>query len=333
MPKIEKIDVKENKIFKIDPIIFNLLLKDNTSGKNIIWATENYLIKGFSYRFDGQIYDYLVTGDNGELIKPRVKKTKSEQEHRIRNKAEVFTPSWLCNLQNNTIDEAWFGRKDVFNITTDTTWTTIKSKIDFPSDKNWKDYILDIRLEVSCGEAPYLVSRYDTVTGEVIAIYDRIGLLDRKLRVISENVDNNEEWFNWTVNAYKSVYGYEWQGDNLLLARENLFYTFIDYYYDKFKIYPDLQRQRTIAEIISWNIWQMDGIKYVIPNSCKNQEIKFAQINLFGEEEIIKNECIGCKKENFKKHNGKYAKIMNWKTNRTNLFYKLVEEGGRNARK
>ena len=42
---IEKIDVKENKIYELDPIILNLLLKDNTSKKNIIWATNkrNYL--------------------------------------------------------------------------------------------------------------------------------------------------------------------------------------------------------------------------------------------------------------------------------------------------
>ena len=33
---IEKIDVKENKIYELDPIILNLLLKDNTSKKNII---------------------------------------------------------------------------------------------------------------------------------------------------------------------------------------------------------------------------------------------------------------------------------------------------------
>jgi len=32
------------------------------------------------------------------------------------NKAEVFTPSWVCNEQNNLIDEQWFGRKNVFNI-------------------------------------------------------------------------------------------------------------------------------------------------------------------------------------------------------------------------
>ena len=53
--------------------------------------------------------------------------------------------------------------------------------------------VVAFRLEISCGEAPYLVSRYDTVTGETIPISQRIGLLDRKLRVISENTDTEEQ--------------------------------------------------------------------------------------------------------------------------------------------
>ncbi|MEE3499435.1 MAG: restriction endonuclease subunit M, partial [Ruminococcus bromii] len=53
--------------------------------------------------------------------------------------------------------------------------------------KSWQDYIKDTRLEMTCGEAPYLVSRYDAITGEDIAVSDRIGLLDRKLRIVGEN--------------------------------------------------------------------------------------------------------------------------------------------------
>ncbi len=78
------------------------------------------------------------------------------------------------------------------------------------------------------GEAPYLVSRYDTVTGQKIELNSRIGLLDRKMRVVNENVNDEVEWFKWTERAFQSIYGYEFQGDNLLLARENLLCTFIE---------------------------------------------------------------------------------------------------------
>lgn len=47
-------------------------------------------------------------------ILPRVKKSAEEQLSRTRDKAEVFTLSWICAIQNNQIDEAWFGWADPF---------------------------------------------------------------------------------------------------------------------------------------------------------------------------------------------------------------------------
>lgn len=88
----------------------------------------------------------------------------------------------------------------------------------------------------------YLVSRYDTVTGETIPISQRIGLLDRKLRVISENTDTEEEWLIWAKRAFQSVYGFEYQGDSLLLARENLFVTFVEVYRERFGKLPTCDR-------------------------------------------------------------------------------------------
>ena len=58
------------------------------------------------------------------------------------------------------------------------------------------------RLEIACGEAPYLVSRYDMSTGELIVPpYRRIGILDRKLRIVDENTDTKEEWLKWAFRA------------------------------------------------------------------------------------------------------------------------------------
>lgn len=55
------------------------------------------------------------------------------------------------------------------------------------------------RLEITCGEAPYIVSRYDAATGEIIPIERRIGILDRKLRVVNENTETEEDWLFWTT--------------------------------------------------------------------------------------------------------------------------------------
>lgn len=321
-----KIDILENSVMKLDPKLLTILLQDKNSGKNIIWATDNYVSYGVGFSKNDEIYTLSITGTNGNIIKPRIEKTKKEQQNRIKEKAEVFTPSWVCNKQNNLIDNAWFGRENVFNIEHEKTWITTKGKIKFPTadGKSWEDYVAANRLEISCGEGPYLASRYDTVTGKAIAIKNRIGMLDRKLRIVSENVSIEAEWYKWAKRAVQSVYGYDWQGDNVLLTRENLLYTFIDYYVAKFDVYPIKEYLREIAEILAWNIWQMDGLKFVIPDSCHNE--KKIEYLIWGEE-IHEEYCEGCRKNNRNKHNGIYCYIMDWEKKKRVKFVSLL--GGR----
>lgn len=320
------IDIKENSIEQLDYELLTILLQDKSSGRNIIWATDDYSQNGYGFRRDDEIQIYAIVGNNGDIIKPRTAKTKQEQQNRIKCKAEVFTPAWVCNKQNNLIDNAWFGAENVFNTEHDKAWTTTKNKIKFPADdgKRWEDYVTANRLEISCGEAPYLVSRYDAVSGKVIAVKNRIGLLDRKLRVVSENTENERDWYTWAKKAIQSVYGYDWQGDNVLLARENLLFTFIDFYESRFGVYPIKEYLREIAGILAWNIWQMDGLKFVIPNSCHNETV--VEHLIWGEEKH-EEYCEGCRKNNRNKHNGIYCYIMDWEKNKRVKFVSIV--GGR----
>lgn len=312
------IDINEKSLYEKYPTVLDLLLLDNTTKKNIIWATNSYKRRG--YRFSDNILPINVI--KGNIIQPRSKKAKAEQAKRSKDSAEVFTPSWMCNKQNNLIDEEWFGKKDVFNIELNDDWIVNEEKIIMPEGKSWIDYIKDIRLEITCGEAPYLVSRYDTVTGKPIETKKRIGLLDRKFRIINENCSNNEEWMQYVLEALKSIYGFDWQGDNLLLARENVLYTFIDYYKERFNNEPKEELLIQVATIISWNLWQMDGIKCVIPNSCKVEKI--IQYNLFEDEEVIESGCQGCTKGTVHGHNGVYSKIMDWEKNKRIKFVDLL---------
>ena len=312
------IDINEKSLYEKYPAVLDLLLLDNTTKKNIIWATESYKRRG--YRFNDSIYPLNVI--RGKIIQPRSKKAKTEQAKRSKDSAEVFTPSWMCNKQNNLIDEAWFNRKDVFNKELKDDWIVNEEKIIMPEGKTWIDYIKDTRLEISCGEAPYLVSRNDTVTGNPIETKRRIGLLDRKFRIINENCKDNEEWINYALEALKSIYGFEWQGDNLILARENVLYTFIDYYMERFNEEPDEKLLKEVATIISWNLWQMDGIKCVIPNTC--QVKKISNFNLFGEEIVEEYGCDGCAKGTVHGHNGIYPKIIDWEKNKKIKYIDLL---------
>jgi len=309
------IDILENELVENYPLVLDTLLFDHTTNKNIIWATDNYEHLGETYSYQSQILPAYITGDYGSIIMPRVHKDRILQINRSKEMAEVFTPSWVCNAQNNLIDNAWFERDGVFNSEIllsngAKSWVVNSKRIIFPNSKTWKDYAKDTRLEISCGEAPYITSRYDSTSGGFIPLENRIGILDRKLRVINENVKTESNWLKATEIAYKSTYAFEWQGDSLLIAREAMLTTFIENYKYKYDKEPLLKFIQSIAEIISWNVWQMDGLKGVIPDSCRNIINLFE--DLFGNKTEEIQECIGCKTNNILNHNGIYCIIMDW---------------------
>lgn len=242
-----------------------VLLQDHTTGKNIIWATDPPPELGVGFA-DEITLEQL---DKVQLV-PRVQKRLADQKKRTSKKAEVFTPTWVCKKMADVAEN------------------DLKCE-------DWKEYINKTCLEVTCGEAPFLTSRYDTTTGQMIAVPDRIGLLDRKLNAITKEhfkdpkVWDYSLWLNYAMNAYMSTYGYEWQGDNLLLARCNLFLTLIENF--RSLLGNEIENHRmspvlidAIADIISWNVWQMDGLKKTVPSTdipCKIKDWKTYKEILF----------------------------------------------------
>lgn len=283
------IDIIEDDLLGLGGDILQTLLADHTTGRNIIWATHDYDYRGDGFRFGDSITVGSITGEDNHIIMPRMAKGSQQQRSRSQVMAEVFTPCWVCNAQNNLIDDAWFGRAGVFNTENDDNTWTANDKPQIPEGKRWMDYIKDTRLEMACGEAPYLVSRYDATTGVPIPIGERIGMLDRKLWIIHHNTPNlslrmtksqkkvvKKKWLRQVYRAYQSVYGYEYQGDNLLLAREAMFVSYIEYYQAKWQTdkLPSMGSMQRIAEIVSCNIWQMDGLSYGIPGQKPTEQLE-----------------------------------------------------------
>lgn len=323
IPSLEITDKKQTVEGLIsDYDILPILLKEHSTGKNLVWATDIYSHRGHLYESESQIMPMLITGFYIDVIKPRVKKCKNEQRERSKENGEVFTPSWLCNQQNNLVDNAWFEKIGLFNTEVTQGWKTNHEKITFWNDKCWKDYVVATRLEVSCGEAPYLISRYDTVSGKNIPVPDRIGLLDRKLRVISENVNNPEDWIVWAIKAMENIYAYDIQGDNVLLARKNALFTIIEHFEFNYNKKIDLAVIETLAEIISWNVFQMDGLKFVVPHTCcEDDNVQLSLFDMETEESI----CQGCKLKDNSMHNGTYSLVKDWKTKRKIRFIDLTK--------
>ena len=68
--------------------------------------------------------------------------------------------------------------------------------------------------------------------------------------------------------------------------------TFIDNVLYKFNRQPTNSELKSIAYIISWNIWQMDGLTYTAPYSEMEVQEEFEQLTLFGFEEEQEQEVI-----------------------------------------
>lgn len=292
-------------------IALNILLQDKTTRKNIIFATDIYNL----YSIDAKT---RVTEKTLQIIslQPRVEKSIEEKAERTKTKAEVFTPSWIVNQMNNFCDEDWFGRKAVFNTENeDRTWTTSEEKIQFPEGQSWQDYVKLRRLEITCGEAPFVVSRYDPATGQEISVKDRVGFLDRKLRVVSENTETEEEWLKWGTKALQSSYGYEYQGDNLVIARINVLDSLCEYRDQKFGGKTNKKQIREWAKIIAWNFWQMDGFTGCIPFG-KIREPEQLGFGFFGEYTGLEEDD----------QPDEECKIRDWQRDKS-LTYNSMKEG------
>ena len=260
------------------------LLKDHATGGNILWATDAYAHLGVGYQRGEEITTVRITGENSDIIKTRARKAMEQQSERTKLHAEVFTPLWIVKKMNDFADVQWFGRKDGIQKETE------NGHISFTKHKNWKRYAKARRLEITCGEAPFLATRYDVETGEALPVEDRIGLLDRKLRAVSENATDENEWKEWALVAAQSIYGFELQGDNLLIARVNILCTMEEHFTHRWKQKADKLWMEKLCRTIAWNLWQMDGIKGCIPLPPAPAEEQlslfpalYEQENLFGE--------------------------------------------------
>lgn len=276
------------------------ILADRTTEKNIIWATEAYKNLGDDYLRDKEITEDSLLRAPFRLSS-RVEKDRLEQSERTKTHAEVFTPLWVVKKMNEYLDTEWFGYEGAFE----------GKRVVFPEQKTWQQYVDSRRLEITCGEAPFLVNRYDASTGEQVPVEKRVGLLDRKLRIVCENTSSEEDWLGWAYRAFESTYGFEFQGDNLLLARINLLLTFEDFISEKLKRRPTREEYLRLIKIITWNLWQMDGLTGTIPY-CDLEASQLDMFDLNDDSKPSKAVYPACK-------------IFDWRANKSITFEKLKE--------
>lgn len=258
--------------------LLDKLLADKTTKRHILWGTNAYREYGEQYAKYCEIFVTRILFHSFDVIKTRVRRDVKQQVGRTKMHGEVSTPLWVCNKMIDAIDCDWFTMK---TLPIDA-WQQVDTLFQ-QTKKSWKTYVDNKRLEITCGEAPYLVQRYDGTNGNMIPVEERRGVLDRKLHVISEYVTTREEWIYWATRALEATFGYEYQGDNLLIARVNVIKTFIEFYTHRWNEVLDVNILNRLANKVTWNLWQMDGLTDTIPCHIDSME----EISLF--EEPIKN--------------------------------------------
>ncbi len=301
--------------------LLSRLLDDKSSGEKIIFGSDAYLNEGVDAE-DRLTSAFVLGGFNGRGIRPRVLKSQEEQNARVRTNAEVFTPTWICNFINNRCDRDYFKRPNVFNREVGQTREVSNAPVYFHEKKKrkrkaWQRYVDSRRLEITCGEAPFLVSRYDATTGEILPLERRVGVLDRKLRVVKERATSEQEWLKWAFRAFQSVYGYEYQGDNLLIARVNLVSAFCEYARDALRREPTEKELSKLVNIVVWNLWQMNGLTDAIP---------FGEVDRAFEVRSFWGTQVKVRRQTF-------CKIFDWRSRKPLLFKDLKDRKRNNAMK
>lgn len=243
------------------------LLMDRTKRAPIVWGNLAYAHLGEAYAPQAPMGLTGLLANDAAILQTRAQKAEVMQSTRTRRYAEVFTPIWLCSQMIDCIEAD--GAKLVPG--------GAESSLEKPlTAKNWRKNIQATWLEITCGEAPFIVQRYDSTTGRAIELENRRGILDRKLQIVGANAANETEYLEYAFKALKSCYAYELQGDSLLIARINILLSFEFYVKERLQRRMSSNEYAEAIDIISWNIWQMDGLKRCLPFAKNN-----LQANLF----------------------------------------------------
>lgn len=281
--------------------VLDVLLKDHSTGKNIVWATSAYVNRGIGYEPESEITPDTISKNNLGVIKTRAEKAAEEQASLTKSFAEVFTPTWVCKYMIDEVESANALILDSMN--------SIQDK---------RKYIRTIALEITCGEAPFITNRYDAADGVYISFEKRTGILDRKLRVVQEIATSFDTWKKWAFEALRSVYGYEYQGDNLFIARLNVLRA-VDEAAEVAGYSLATATLKRFAETISHNFFQMDGLTYCVPFKALDES--YYQPTLFDFLSIEEDNEETADKDPV------FAKIINWQTSKEVEFRDLRGEG------
>lgn len=77
------IDIKEDDLRAMSAEVFDTLLRDHTTGQNILWATHDYETLGKEYDYHAQILPELITGDLHRILSGKVPEDSPSEKYQL----------------------------------------------------------------------------------------------------------------------------------------------------------------------------------------------------------------------------------------------------------
>lgn len=228
--------------------VINELMADQTTGENITWGVQpSYIQRVAAHEFiKYQDLKRIARGHNRNVHYP--------------------LPSNYRYFINAGIPEELLNP----NYVSDGSRKTITHEVSFLR-KKW--------MEADCAEGFTLATVYAPASGRILPVNERTGFIDIKLNLISRLCDSPDAWIILARYAVGSCYGFEVNGDNLFLTRINVLSSILDFFKNKFDSPLNFQEVEEFANIISWNIFQLDGYTHSIPHFIlKDKSIAYAPI-------------------------------------------------------
>lgn len=162
------------------------------------------------------------------------------------------------NRKLNTLDAAWFGHEPAFNEESAQGWQTLSEPVAFDDPFHWKKYVTRPVFLFQAGHGQALVFRPFAQGAEPMQYGKRMGILDRRLRIISENTREESEWLRWAESALQSLYGTDVSPLAIFQARLSALVAVREAYAQRFGGQLPVREEKYMVTTLCWNLFQMD---------------------------------------------------------------------------
>lgn len=243
---------------EFDDLILDILLRDKTTGKPLVFPPD---------QTSGRPSPFLGLED---LYGVQSQKDMPDEAEEVQTLC-----SW--NRKLNQLDEVWFQRSGVFNTPTAEGWIPAADPVYFEDPFHWKKYV---NQQIYVPDLDWGAALTFAGTSENLPLNERMGQLDRELRLVNENVRSQQEWQKRTSTMLARMLGCAKDPIRLFRARLCVLETCREAFQARFGHLPSARDEKALAHIVARNLFQSEDELNTVPFQEMEETL---QLSLFEE--------------------------------------------------